>query len=758
MKAPSLIRRIASIFAIAACAWTSLVGAQYYFFDAPSASNYPYQQWCSEQLLIKATTENNLTGATAGLLRLQFDPTHFSYFTWDTAADIQTNLFNASAATFFQYTNPTMSPTWIAGSNHTILWIDRINGGTAFKGTWLYGTLFFVPVYSPSTYTWFFSFVYDGDTIKTSLSYAGSNIINPAHQNSAITWQFFVAQQPCVDDTTAPATSIVIPSAGTKKSHLSGVHLSLTDTVWDTNVPYVRTGDLPNLGTWTGNDRWLNNQYGIHLSTFNIRISGNGTGRYYSGSMFSSAGDLAAVASGKTRQFRDRNYAIDIDPSMIFDFGIEKPITISGNVRDRNNNLASFTRTVNAPVSPRLIAGSATPAANASAVLATDPITLGIADDRAGVNSWSITVTLSGVNGTDYGPYTFSGTSLNLSGIIGSALQPDYSITIDNHVDFPTSWTIHVHVYALDMAGTTDAINDYTFTTKPSCLDLGCCDALYIQTWTNLPFLYTPSFLTVSGWFNPSFTIYGLTGVLDCGTAGMGMNIYKWTEQNSWSATHLSFFDLPQLIFSWYNDIKAVLSWTTVYLQSTHTFTFEVKAFPSNRVYQATNNANVWVLKFYDTDRNFVASSSGFTLNDMGTWSVVINDLPPGTYYAVFKWQSHLASYLSGVQVNVGTGNVFDFTTGSNLYGAQKLNSQTDDGNRYQIAWDLKPVAGDYDHVVNGNDVSIIVTTFPQGWVDALEPRNLNGDTEINSSDIGIIGTNFLQQDEFSVWWLFARQ
>ena len=170
-----------------------------------------------------------------------------------------------------------------------------------------------------------------------------------------MTGQFYVYQQPCVNDTNAPGITLSVPSAGTKKSHLSGVHLSLTDDAGDTNVPYVRTGDLPTLGTRTGNIRSLNNQYGVNLSTFNIRISGNGTGRYYSGSVFSPAGTLAALPSGKTRQFRDRNYAIDIDPSKLFDYGIEKAITITGNVRDRNNNLSSFTRTVNAPVSPRLI-------------------------------------------------------------------------------------------------------------------------------------------------------------------------------------------------------------------------------------------------------------------------------------------------------------------------------------------------------------------------------------------------------------------
>ncbi|HBB04724.1 TPA: hypothetical protein DCZ39_07715 [Patescibacteria group bacterium] len=56
-----------------------------------------------------------------------------------------------------------------------------------------------------------------------------------------------------------------------------------------------------------------------------------------------------------------------------------------------------------------------------------------------------------------------------------------------------------------------------------------------------------------------------------------------------------------------------------------------------------------------------------------------------------------------------GTGDIFDFTTGADLSGAQNINSQQDDGYRYQTAGDLKSSAGVYDHVINGNDISIIL-------------------------------------------------
>ncbi len=177
-------------------------------------------------------------------------------------------------------------------------------------------------------------------------------------------------------------------------------------------------------------------------------------------------------------------------------------------------------------------------------------------------------------------------------------------------------------------------------------------------------------------------------------------------------------------------------------------FSFIVKAYPSNRVYQSTNNANKWVIKIYNTNKQFVASSTEFELDSdgYGTWEIT---LTPWTYYAVFKWQSHLASYLSWITFT-GSWDILDFTTGSNLYGAQTLDPLTDNGWRYQTAWDLKNIDGEYDFVINGNDISIILFgTFPQ-WAGVLDPRNLNGDTMINASDISIIGANCLKQDAFA--------
>ena len=563
-------KKLSLIFTLLFGGIVSLVTGQYYYFEIPPTSS-PYKQGCETTLDIKTTTESNITWAKAGLLRLQLNPTHFSYNTSDIASVLQTQLFVASTASFSIYSNPSVYPTWL-DANKTILQIDRYNPGSNFVGTdRLYGTLKLLPRYAQTPYTWIVSMIYNGDTIKTSLSYGGNNIINPTSQNAHVTWSYYVEQSPCQDDFTAPA-NILTPFWWTQKLHLSWIQLSLTENAGGENVPYVWTGGLPGSGTRTENIRWINNQYGVNLSTLKLRISGNGTGRYFTGGMFSSVWNLIAIANNTTRQFRDKNYTVHIKSWALFDYGIEQLITITWNVADWQWNTGTISTSFNAPVSPWLISNSTIPNAWATMALTTTPITLGIADDRAGVNSWTIVVTLSGINGTAYGPFVFSGNDLNLSGVVWTALQPNYFITI-NHTTFPSSWTIHVSVYAEDMVGNIDTISDYSFRTKPSCSDYGCFHDIYIQTGNTIPFLYPNTTLSISWGINPYFTGYGNTWTIYCGTENeVPMSISRWRENQSGSATFLSFHDASHLVLSGnISAVKAILSGKTLYLEKIYT-------------------------------------------------------------------------------------------------------------------------------------------------------------------------------------------
>lgn len=726
--------------------------AQYYFFDT-GTSTYPYQQGCSEDLYVRVNTESYSNGVTAGLLQLLFNPLAYSYDQSDTATTLQTNLFLGSTQTFTSWTSPTGTPSWIAWSNHTLLQIDRNNWATAYVGSnGLYGTIKFVPLYNASNGS--FSIIYvPWDTTKTTLSDGGVNRIT-ASQNSRLTGSYTFLQQPCVADINAPTLTISTPIAGTKKSSTSGIIFTLTDNGGVngvTNVPYVFTGG----GSWIANPAGaISNQYGINLSTLSLTISWNGNTQTYLGSSFStgdSSQQLYAAPVSKTWQYLDLNYNAVITGSAIFNYGVEKTITITGTVKDRANNTYSLsTLTFNQPQGPTLISSSRYPDAGAIFVNLNVPVKLGIQDDWAGVNSWSIQVTLQGINGTTYWPTIFSWTQLNLSGVAGQANFPDQYINITNHADFPTSGTIQVSVYALDMAGNVDTIADYSFTTRPACSEFQCCNPISIQTGSNNPFTYVWSSLTISGGINPYFSwsvwTWG-TGYLYCGTANNGLTLYSGHSNQSGSASLISFYDGTGLVFSGKNVVAYLTGQNNDTILLIKLGNFTIKVYPWSR--PGGDYSNLWELRIFNLSKQFVLSWS-LSSNAWWTWALLDN-IPTGTYYIVYKGQSHLASYLSGIIITQGSDTTLDFTTWTNLYNVQNKSISTDDGWRYQIAWDMRNTIGIYDFTINGNDISSIVygSGLVEWWIAVLDPKNLNGDTSVNGADIAIVGINFQLTDPF---------
>jgi hypothetical protein len=65
--------------------------------------------------------------------------------------------------------------------------------------------------------------------------------------------------------------------------------------------------------------------------------------------------------------------------------------------------------------------------------------------------------------------------------VAGSADLPDQYVSLLTHPDFPSSSTITISVTARDMAGNLDTIGDYSFSTRPSCGELNCCQDKQIQ-------------------------------------------------------------------------------------------------------------------------------------------------------------------------------------------------------------------------------------------------------------------------------------
>ena len=167
---------------------------------------------------------------------------------------------------------------------------------------------------------------------------------------------------------------------------------------------------------------------------------------------------------------------------------------------------------------------------------------------------------------------------------------------------------------------------------------------------------------------------------------------------------------------------------------------------------------NLGEIRFYNQAKSAVMTWIVISSDSLGSGGL-IRDIPSGTYYIVYKWQSHLASYLSGVSIIQWSPLTLDFTTWANLYNVQNKSLAEDDGSRYQVAWDLKsPISTLYDFVINGNDVSALVygSGLVPSWISILDPKNLNGDVAINGADISIVGINYQITDPFWSSQFFA--
>jgi len=182
---------------------------------------------------------------------------------------------------------------------------------------------------------------------------------------------------------------------------------------------------------------------------------------------------------------------------------------------------------------------------------------------------------------------------------------------------------------------------------------------------------------------------------------------------------------------------------------------FVVKVYPSNRS-DSQHKWNEWKLLLYaNGDRTSVLYSWYLTTNTNWTWNYT-EDIPTWLYDIVYKWQSHLWSYLSGVFITWWQELVLDFTTWTNLFYTNH-----DWVFEYQVAWDMKNSQWVYDWEINVWDITMLIWSSDYyGWnnVDQWNINNLNGDSLVTSADLSVIIDNFgdrgpyyMSSPEF--WW-----
>lgn len=284
-----------------------------------------------------------------------------------------------------------------------------------------------------------------------------------------------------------------------------------------------------------------------------------------------------------------------------------------------------------------------------------------------------------------------------------------------------------------------------------------------VNSWTIS--VYLSGISVFSSWALLAPTTFSITW-LDCNQTYSWEWYFLTRNRNKRWYTCLVPFD--SIYFDVSQTILVVITWSdnANYLWNTNTGSisflvnvvkswtiFDIKAYPGSRPWW--NFINIWELKFYNTSKSLV---TWFVVDTNSTGTNTLNlKVPAGMYYVVYKWQSHLASYLSWVSVMDWSVINLDFTTWANLYDTQNKSISVDDWSQYQIAGDLKNILWVYDFTVNGNDISILTMSWfiPSG-VDVLDPKNLNADWAINVSDISVIGTNFELKDSYFPGNLFV--
>ena len=283
---------------------------------------------------------------------------------------------------------------------------------------------------------------------------------------------------------------------------------------------------------------------------------------------------------------------------------------------------------------------------------------------------------------------------------------------------------------------------------------------------------------TISGYFITVDATEIQNDVFVCGTEWQNWNVWQYitVSPNTFSLNPWSTLSgVATLIFpewyagehvwcllyvpywvemSWYiNPISRKAIFINAMLNAT-AVRYQVKAFPGSRSQPWLSN--IWEIRFYKWN-NCVYSGIILTWDEnwIATFDAIIRD---DVYTVVYKWQSHLASYLENVRIGSWYATGFDFTTWANLFWVQKYSNMEDNWFRYQIAGDLKNSSWDYDFMVNGNDITVLLTAWLED-VEDNDPRDLNWDNVVNVSDVSIIWTNFEQEDIFkkgnSYAWLW---
>lgn len=234
-----------------------------------------------------------------------------------------------------------------------------------------------------------------------------------------------------------------------------------------------------------------------------------------------------------------RWYNVSFNPP--FPYEIEKKVTVNISVTDnQNENWQTHTRVIsfsfNTPVNPTItriypsIDTFVSPSKNF-------PISFYISDDWAGIDTWSIVISIPQIMSGDeilFSWYIYSWSDLDFELISWSAWLWNawsYKVSFYPKEDFPVNTEISMNVEWSDLAWTSKTITS-KFTTRPNCDFFWCVDSINI-IWSDINQVFSGIALVVT-WTNPNSPYPYLTWenneILMCGVVWDWIT-FGWTSQ-----------------------------------------------------------------------------------------------------------------------------------------------------------------------------------------------------------------------------------
>ncbi len=404
---------------------------------------------------------------------------------------------------------------------------------------------------------------------------------------------------PCVVDTNAPTMLSNAPANGaTKVPSNYTISFVLYDRIWAWLVAWTLPMDSNNrshyryswldtsLSNYQAAPTTVDNQEWVNSWTISVSLSCP-TCVWWSWPYTFTSTDLTIVdrtgnasSNRYTWNSKTRWYLVSFPAPAPYE--IEKQVNVNISVTDNpNENLQTHTGTpsfsFNAPQAPTIVRVSPAGSTNVSTNLS--PIVFKFFDDRAGIDTWTIKITIPQYSSWSkfYTWYTYSGSDLTITLIswaVGAWNSWSYQVSFVPKRNFPSNVTLSITWSVYDLANNLWTYNG-SFTTAMSCADRGCSDIfeLTILWWTHFwTSFFTGSLIIVTGTnLNSPYPYFTGTNndILMCGNpytwAILTGNI--WIFDNSWAQINGAFYTWENLYITGLDGLDFVLSNGVIIIQ-----------------------------------------------------------------------------------------------------------------------------------------------------------------------------------------------